>query len=698
MANALERILKTKTKQSKCVETIHLSAGAHMRHFDLYHMGDDRLLIQRDLFNDKKERRRSLILLKRSDLRIGKKGWLFIVVNGAFSAILTPLFSGRMGALCNVSQSRRSEVLTRRTVLGSFTLEGIDLLQRETLFEYLVDADAWLQTLGLGLNEISFPDKTPQLMQHMTRLGQEWRIRSMVYTYNEMLETVLRAWQYLDTSIHYCVSVKGVHYITYAEFLRITNLAATDQIDNVRDVLREWVALPPGQRVCNLRRIKHGSLHVIEFFGLRRSDAERYLIPALERLLEGMTIGRMLPADIHDTLRGIAMLYHSMLVNPAYASLRHEDTVKALYTLVTDHAIISLSENGGLAFDARRIALPGATFIDGIPHTHPGIDERTRTLITHLIARLSAHEAVEYINVYEVRSTKTLRAGQIREVVLKTNMDPLPESFVEKRLQSVRVGYAAYLLTRINVFRALGIAYPDHHLLATQSGMDGAKKKRETPFFLRSRCLGDPLHSIPKALFLVDPFCPTSAEDVDIVLRLAKLYGRAAAHNMVVKKYLVAERTCRFGIEKEIFEFAYDPLKRKLMPYRVKVCSIRGSMGWPNTEHTPENLEETYRFYLRVYANALGNYWREHAEACTLAETAHAFFDGFEEALAEVRWNYLSNKAGFDTFTPPLRDIFKFQEKFSFVLWALEHMSKDILTLRERFLDYVRDAFVKVER
>lgn len=693
MQSPFERLVHTVKQQGETFRRLRTLSGDHARSFDLFELGEDRFLIQVDLFRARTDRRRSLMMIRRSDLRSGRKGWLAIAASGAFSAVLLPLLSGRIGNLCRVSRNRRSDILRSRTVLGNITADGVDLLQRDTDFALLTEADSWLRHQGLALNEIYFLDNSPEILRYTRLCGQEWRIRPTVYTLAEMREAVARSWQALDTVVHYCVSLRGVHYLTYPEFMRMVTMAQSSP-ETVRACLREWVSLSDGHVVSCMRRLKHDNHHVIEFFGVRRVDAEKFLIPALERLLEGMTLGRMEHADVVDTMAGIGLLYQGLLTAPEYASLRNEATVRALYALVAERDRLTRKEALLQTFDARRTALPGATFEDGVPVFHPGADERTKAVIHHLLSRLTVREFAEYVNVYELRSSKSMEVSQIREIVIKTNLHPIPESYVLKRLNSVKVGYTTYLLTRATFFRSLGIVYPDLELLPYAEG--GCSRHREVPYFLRARCPGSALATLPKHLFNVDPYNPESQEDHDVVLRLAELYGKAAAQNMIVKKFTPQDRGCRFGIGKEIFEFSYDTVKRRLMPASVRVCSIRGSMGWPNTECTEENLHEVYRLYIRTYAEALGDYWRSHSEACTLAETATAFFDGFEAAAMSVHWNYASHRESFDSFNPAIRDTYRFQERMRFVLWSLERMVTDIAELREHFMDAVRDVFIKV--
>ncbi len=698
---AFEQLVRNIRMRGRRLTKVEAESTVGARTFDVYAYENDLFLLQREEeaasrpkpSNGIASRRRPVVVVQRKDLKVGNKGWLLAVGTGNFGSILTPLFSGALGeTLCRVPKSRCSDVLQHRVVLANLTRRGLELLQRDTEFKTFCAADEWLRSLGFALDEVSFCERTPEILAQMERQGQVWRVRPRVYTIEEMREAIGRVWQRREAGTHYFVSVRGVHWLVYPEFCRVVERARRSQRQALA-CLREWVALAAGETQSALRRQKHQGRHVIEFFGIPREQMETLILPSLERLLEGITLGRMNAQDVGDTLEGIGRLYKHLLTEEGFASLDDPQTVQTLYTLTND----DLREGEQrIDFDARRIALPGVTFSDGVPLPHPGADRQTLTVVEHLVSRLSLNEHAEYINVYDVRSAKALASGtgQSREIVLKTDRIPVPISYIQKRLGSVRAGYANYMLTRANVLRALGAEYPHFQLLSV---VTHGQQREETPYFLRTRCPGDPLSAIPPELFRSDPNNPTGAESPEVVLALANLYGSAAAQNLVVKKFLSdPEPTCRFGREKEIFEFTYDPFMHRLMPSGVKVCSIRGTMGWPNLVQNSTNLRDMHRFYLKAYAAVAGNYWRAHAEACTLNECAAAFFDGFERKIEAMNWTYRTNQHDFDTFDPALRPVYNFRAKLDFVLWALGRAAKDVAPLREYFMDYVRDVFIKV--
>lgn len=687
-----EQILRRVRQSGTPLGQVEVASATGHHVFDLYALGEDRFAFQRM----PGEARRLAVLIRRAALRTGRQGMLFALCAGHFGTFLTPLLSGAFGAtLCRVPRAQSSHVLANQVVLGRISERGIDLLQRDTAFSCLIEADRWLQAQGLGLDEISFCERTPAALAYTEPLGQVWRVRPRVYAVDEMRAIVRMAHLPMETEARYYVSLQGVHWLTYAEVERLARLARQSP-EAVLACVREWVCPRPGEVQAAVRRPKGGAgCFAVSFFGIAREVAEQLLIPALEQLPAAAQQGRLEGLDVADSLAAVAKLYLHALQEPAYANPMSEPAVLALYARISDDATAEKEDR--IDFDARRIAVPGVTFRpDGSYVAHPQADRQTLAVVDHFSGRLSFDEHIEHINVYEIRSSKNLLAGsgKSREIVLKTDRNPVPISYIQKRLGSVRAGYANYLLTRVNVFRALGADYPAFQLLTVSTR---GQARKETPYFLRTRSVGDPLSAIDPSLFRADPANPKGAELPEVVLALATLYGAAAAQNLAVKKCVLQPApTCRFGIGKEIFAFAYDPFMHRLMPEGVQVCSIRGAMGWPNLAQEGDNLREAHRFYLRVYATVLGEYWHAHAEACTLNECAAAFFDGFERKIEAMYWNYCQHKANFDSFNPALRATYNFRAKLDFTLWALERAAKDLPALREHFMDYVRDAFIKV--
>jgi hypothetical protein len=165
--------------------------------------------------------------------------------------------------------------------------------------------------------------------------------------------------------------------------------------------------------------------------------------------------------------------------------------------------------------------------------------------------------------------------------------------------------------------------------------------------------------------------------------------GDAAAQNMVLKKYLPDTHGCRFGEGKEVFEFGYDIESKREMPMRVMLCSIRGSLGWPDLSYTEKNLDTLFGFYFDCYAAVLYRFWLKHKETVELEPLAHRFFDGFEYKTRGMHWNYSVRREQFDEFDPGLRPNYEFTKKWRFVLWSLERQSRRLEPLRGVFVEKI---------
>jgi hypothetical protein len=279
-------------------------------------------------------------------------------------------------------------------------------------------------------------------------------------------------------------------------------------------------------------------------------------------------------------------------------------------------------------------------------------------------------------------------AGVTREIVFKTDRRPLCTSLIEKRLALKTPGYGSYMLARVEASKALGVDFGEYRLLMRLDSAAG----REMNYFIRNRCPGEPLDDIPPRMF--QRAGGEGGEDPGVVLELGALLGDAAAQNLALKKYLPGPADCRFGAGKEIFEFGYDIAARREMPRDVRLCSIRGCFGWPDTAYTEANLDALFDFYFGCYARVLHRYWLKHREAVALEPLAERFFDGFEFKTREMHWNYSVRREQFDAFDPHLPRHYAFVKKWRFALWALEGQLRRIESLRGLFAEKVRQVAV----
>jgi len=352
-----------------------------------------------------------------------------------------------------------------------------------------------------------------------------------------------------------------------------------------------------------------------------------------------------------------------------------------MYTTGEIYSVVG--EGSTPAFDDRRTALPGATFVEGRFTMHPGADERTEVLLANLRGMLSKGEFIEYANVYELRDGDDvpLGKGNTREVVYKTNLRPLESSLIEKGLSQARRGYGDYMLARVGVLRAIGINLSAYYRLLRRRATTG----RATDFYIRFRCEGETMDSIPANYFRS---ADGAAEEKEVVLGLATLMGDAAAQNMAMKKFDPVTQSPLYGVGKEIYDFEYDILREMVVPKKVSICSVRGSLGWPNLDYTDANLDAIAGFYFTHFAHTLKAFQRRHTVA--MAELAERFMTGFEFRTHSMCWQLSVMRDRFEEFHPAVRPGYGFERKWKFVMWALERQERRLPLLRKGFFDKVR--------
>ena len=666
---------------------VTLKAMGHTRVFLGFDWGGDTFVFEKDVWKSQADHIPVLIVQKR-DLVKGANGYILTFTTGNHTVAAMPLLSGQLWNLGRVAPTLRSRLLQSNIVCANVVGGMIEISQRDVPTSLVTAADDWLQSLGFALNEVVMAERTDATLELYRQQGQEWRIKPMAWTRREMELALNASRTRINSALRYYHSAKGVHFLVYSEFHALLDMVQSDYARFV-ECLRELVSIFEGDVRSCMRSPKFHGHHEIELFGLRRGEAFLRLVPELEKLMEGIVLKRLAPAEVSERLTAIDALYKASLERPQLAYESCDDFVETLYMHLTGAIYSGNSDSVVPAFDDRRTALPGATFRGGRPDFHPGSDERTRVLLANVEQMMSQDESIEYANVYEVRSRNDVPVGEgiTREIVFKTNRRPLCTSLIEKRLALKMAGYGSYLLARVQAFKSLGVDFGEYRLLMRLDSDAG----KEMNYFIRNRCPGEPLDDIPARMFQhVGEFGGSeSEEDPDVVLALGALLGAAAAQNLALKKYLPETKGSRFGEGKEVFEFGYDIESKREMPMRVMLCSVRGALGWPDTSHSEENLNGLFDFYFGCYAPVLYRYWLKHKEAVGLEKLAHRFFDGFEFKTREMHWTYSVRREQFDAFDPGLRSSYEFTKKWRFALWSLERQLRRLDQLRAVFVEKV---------
>jgi hypothetical protein len=662
---------------------VAVASGGHVRHFVAFDWGTDTFVFERDIWKTHPQRAPVLIVPK-DRLAKGNVGYVMTVTSGNHSVAAIPLLSGLFWNLGRVPKRMRSEVMQTGVLCCNIVGDGIELSQRDVGVDLLHAADDWLRGLGWPLDAVVIAERLDSALDCYRRMGQEWRIKPLAWTREEMDIALRASHARIHSSLNYYHSVKGVHFLTYSEFVRLANRAKTDYPAFV-NALEELVKPQEERAVCALLDPKFHNHHEIELFGVHGDQAINQLVPLLEALYRD--IASRVCSQETSLLRLDRFLasFRNSLENPEFADEQHELFVSSIYKLLTGETYSGNQDQLAPAFDDRKTALPGATYHGGKSEIHPGTDNRTLAILDYVQSTLSHGETLDYVNIYELRLDNhvPLGRGPTREIDFKTNRRPIPTRLIEKRLAHHGTGYANYMLVRVQAFQSLGVAYGNHHLLTRHDGQSG-----EVHYFIRQRYSGYAFGCISASRFQRSDSEHGVIDFPETVLALAALLGKAAAQTLAVKRYIPADKSTHFGEGKEIIEFGYDVKQRCEMPIRVRLCSVRGTLGWPDIEHTQQNLDRCYDVFMRAFARSLKALWREHADMVAIKEMRDHFLQGFMATTRELYWNYTSRREPFYAFNPDVREMFKFQKKWRFALWALEKQQLQIGALTAR-LDHM---------
>lgn len=685
-------IQRTATRRPDAVST---RAMGRRRFFRAYDLGHDTFIFEKGVWS-KLDANASVLIVSKGDLRAGGgSGHVMTVTTGNHSVAALPLLQGQFWDLCRLAPARRGEVMMQNILCGNVVNGKLELSQRDVPCRRLAAIDDWLTgEMHFPNDKVVMVERNDQTLEHFRRRGQEWRVKPLAWTEREMLTALAASRKRISTSLRYYHGTRGVHFLTYSEFHRFVQLARTDW-SAFLDCYQELVSVFEGHTASFLRENKYHGHHEVEFFGLRRGSSLERLVPELEKLMESYVTHRVDVAAVAARIEEIDALYRSLLSRPEFADDNAQVTTEMLYMYITGEIYSAMGEGTTPAFDDRRTALPGVQYVNGLPVYDPLCDARSEVLLSNLRALVSRDEHVEYANVYELRTNDAeqdcpIGQGATREVVYKTDRNPLVSSFVEKRLARTAHGYGSYVITRAKAFKALGVQLPDYRLLQRRAAQK--RKKLHGDFYIRTRCEGEPLVDIPASyLQLAGEFGGVDAgEDPQVVRALAFLLGDAAAQNLVMKKYDARSKTPLYGIGKEIFRFTYDIEAGRLMPHGVSYCSVRGSLCWPDRSRTDRNLAAIASFYLSAFAKKLVEFAAQHP-VCTRKELAGRFFAGFEYRLRAMEWAYTVRRDSFDEFEPCLYSRFGFLNKWQFALWALERHVRRIDALRAQFDFFVEN-------
>lgn len=658
----ISRVRRQARRKGQCATIV---TGGRERTFIGYDWGDDTFIFERDVWM-RLDDHAPVVIMRKDSLIEGRAGRIMTVTSGSHSVAAIPLLKGLFWNLGRIPEKRRGEVMTRNAVCANIVGDRIEISQRDVPIDEVVATDEWLRGLGWPLTGVVIAERTDSAIERYRRLGQEWRIKPLVWTRAEMDFALAASRTHIHSRLTYHHNVKGVHFLPYSDFVAIAPMCLED-FDAAKACIAELASpLEVGEAPALLDQKFHGH-HEIELFGIRDPDAHDRLVDMI------MAIGRDMPSltpdEAADRIFAAAAFFKSSLSFPDLADNSSDLFVGSMYKHLTGEIYHGTQDQIVPAFDDRRTALPGVTYVGGRPDLHPLADDRTRAIIDYAASLLSHGEEMEYVNVYELRLDDAIPLGKgpTREIEFKTTRRPIPIRLLEKILARQGVEYASYMLARVQAFQALGVPFVDHHLLSRPN-----RSSTATCYFIRARCPGYALNNISHNRFQRPTGEGGLFEDFpEAILMVAAQAGRAAAFSLISKKYFPGRDPVRFNQGKEIVEFGYDLAFRCEMPVDVRICSIRGSLGWPCIDKTKDNMEVCFDTYADAFGTTVADIWRRHRSAVSLDDVISRFNEGFASATRIIYWNHATQREPFDQFDPRLRPVFQFRPKWQFALWAL---------------------------
>jgi len=669
------------TSATRHPETITLTAWGKERVFSRYDLYDDTFIFEDGIW-DRIENKDSVVLVPKSALCVNPDkrarrifGNIMAMNSGNHAVTTLPLLAGKFWDFSPVPEEHRGKTLQTRMVCANCVGETFEISQREVPTRNVIEMDDWLQALGCPMRSIVLIDRVDETLEYYSRRGQKWRIKPLAWTFEEMEAALRGSISRMHSCIRYYHNVKGVHFLSYSNFLKWGRTIRENPAEFLRG-LQELAEPDDETKTSNLLHLKYHRHHEVELFGPLPGFAMNNLVPAILELYEHTQKNTFSADDITERFTAIAQAFKSSLSDPTLSDETSPFFMETLYRNITGSIYFNEQETTSRAFDDLRTAVPGATYMLGNRFLHEGVGSRTIAILDSVEQSISHGDRIEYVNVYEIRSSTEhvrLGEGKTREIVYKTMWDPLVVRLVEKRLAQKSTGYGAYTLARTEAFRSLGIAFGKHTLLARHDRSSG-----DIHYFTRDRYPGDPFSALPDYCFYNRDQrtgkYDMSRESADIIRVLIMLMGGAAAENLILKKY-TPDGSIRFAEGKEIIEFGYDIRYGKEMPLRVWLCSVRGTMGWPDRSHTEENLNTIFEYYMKQFAQTAFDYACKHP-LLSKWDIADAFFDGFAAHTREIFWNYTNRREQFSRYEPRIFGDYKFSEKWKFALWALEQQRK----------------------
>ncbi|MBQ0032004.1 MAG: hypothetical protein KBT68_04295, partial [bacterium] len=236
---------RVKSEGAKRPGTVKTMAMGKDRTFSAYDIGSDTFIVENGIAANLGERP-SVLIVEKGVLRGRAKGRVMTLSTGNHAVAALPLLDGRFWKLSALPSERRGDVLTNSILCANVVKDTLEISQREIRTAALVGHDAWLrETAGLSLADIVMGDRNAATLEHFRRLGQEWRVKPLAWTENEMRTALAASRKRIASKISYYHSARGVHFLACAEFERFTTLAEREPKEFIKG-LKELVSVYEG--------------------------------------------------------------------------------------------------------------------------------------------------------------------------------------------------------------------------------------------------------------------------------------------------------------------------------------------------------------------------------------------------------------------------------------------------------------------
>ena len=273
----LARLRRDGVRRRTAVST---RAMGRPRTFHAYDIGDDTFVFEKATWRDLAEQA-SVLLAEKKSLRQGGHGHVMTITTGNHSVAALPLLQGQFWDLAHIPTAKRGDALMHDVLCANIVDGKLEISQRDVPVQTLTALDAWLtETLKFPLGDVVMVERIDTTLEHYRQLGQEWRVKPLAWTEQEMSVALAASRKGISTSLQYYHGSRGVHFFSYSDFHRFAQMAATD-FQKFRACLRELTGVFEGHSMSFMRQLKVHGHHEIELFGLRRGDALERIVPEM---------------------------------------------------------------------------------------------------------------------------------------------------------------------------------------------------------------------------------------------------------------------------------------------------------------------------------------------------------------------------------------------------------------------------------